>query len=163
MKLLDKILEYLGIRDKYERLVEPQIVYDLDGAILETDDVKDRYLEDMHRTHTYEGQTLRGMQIGGYGNTRSNKNSEARAFEQRIRQGIDLSDIHRRQAETGRKYTIINDEHYNNRQEHANININGNAKIIDSDMDLDKISINDAELINVRAYRSSEQDQSMDL
>lgn len=156
MKLLDKILEYLGIKDKYVKLVEPENVYDLDGIIIETSDTKDIVSD------TYEGQSLSGMQVLGYENTRSNKNSEAQAFEEMLRKGLDLGDIHRKQSETGRKYTIINDEHYSNRQENAKINIS-NSRILSGSINLDKINIYDSELRNVIAYRSSEQDQSMDL
>lgn len=181
MKWIDKILEYLGIKERYVRLVEPQTVYDLNDAILETGDTKDKSSKDRHKdnsnkTYTYEGQTIDFIQIGGHGNkmymggsenrehknTRTNKNAEAQEFEQRLRQGLDLGDIHRQQAETGRKYTIINDEHYNNRNENAKINING-GKILNSQIDLDEVNINDAELRNASVYRSSEQDQGMDL
>lgn len=181
MKLVDRILEYLGIKYKYERLVEPQTVYDLNGAILETGDTKDESLKDRHKdnsnkTYTYEGQTISGIQIGGHGNkmymggsegrmyenTRTNKNAEAREFEQRLRQGFDLGDIHRQQAETGRKYTIINDEHYNNRKENAKYNIDS-SRILNGMIDLDKTNIKDSELVNIIAYRSSEQEQDQDI
>lgn len=157
-ELINKILEFLGIKNKYEQYVEPVEIVDISDAVLVTNK---SYSRD---NINYSGEKITNMQFGR-GSKEINKESqeyktilnEAREkFQQELRRGFDLGEVQKAQQEIGRKYSVINDERFSNRAKNATINI-GNSTIIGGTMDLDEVNITDSHLRNVRTYRSSEE------
>lgn len=157
-ELINKILEFLGIKNKYEQYVEPVEIVDISDAVLVTN--KSYSTEHIN----YSGERITNMQFGR-GNREINKESqeyktimnEAREkFQEELRRGFDLGEVQKAQQEIGRKYSLINDEHFSSMGKNANINIR-NSTINGGTMDLDKVNITDSHLRNVRTYRGSEE------
>lgn len=153
-ELINKILEFLGFKDNYKQLYEAdEIVY---NTILTGNN--NEYYDNVMEIN---GQDIDTVQIKQHINTGfKNKDihkytKEREEFQNKMRFGLDIGKIQRQQEEIGRKYSVINEEHFTSMGRNANININ-NSKIMGGTIDLDRVNITDSELRNVNTYRGSE-------
>lgn len=153
-ELINKILEFLGFKDNHKQLYEAdEIVY---NTILTGND--NEYYDNVMEIN---GQDIDTVQIKQHINIDSKKQDthkytkEREEFQNKMRFGLDIEKIQRQQEEIGRKYSVINEEHFTSMGKNAKININ-NSKIMGGTMDLDRVNITDSELRNVNTYRSSE-------
>lgn len=157
-ELINKILKFLGLKDNYKQLYKAyesdQIVY---NTIL-TGNNNEYY----DNTMEINNQDIDTVQINQQGNTNFKNQAnihrytkEREDFQNKIRFGLDIAKIQKEQEEIGKKYSVINEEHFTSMGINANININ-NSRIMGGTIDLDRVNITDSELKNVKTYRGSE-------
>lgn len=159
-ELINKILKFLGLKDNYKQLYE---AYEADQIVYNTI-LTGNNNEYYDNAKEINGQNIDTVRIKQKGNTNFKDQDsvhkytkEREEFQNKMRFGLDIEKIQKEQEKIGRKYSLINEEHFTSMGKNANININ-NSKIIGGGIiDLDRVNITDSELRNIIAYRSSEE------